>query len=560
MDRRAFLTAKVPVKNIVNSPLYHGARVMSGLMPYAGPWSSAEALHLCRRTLFGAKKADVDILKALTMSQAVDSILNVPLTPPSPPVKTYSNATNPADPDTTVLPGITWVNTNTNDGGVNFGRRLSFKNWWTGLMVNQSRDIREKLVLFWHNHFSTETQTIQNGIWCFKNNECLRRNAMGNFKTFVKDMTLDAGMLRYLNGYLNTNTAPDENYGREMQELFTVGKGVNNASPLYTEADVKAAARVLTGWSINNTTNAYQFNSNKHDSSNKTFSSYYNNTVITGRTGATAGNLELDDLLTMIFNNNDVALNICRKLYRWFVYYEIDAATESNVITPLADIFRINNYDIKPVLTALFKSEHFYDVLNQGCIIKNPLEIVMGLCREFNIIFPDPADYTNNYYMWQFLQQTATNQQLSIGDPPDVAGWPSYYQRPQFHEIWINSDTLPKRNQFSDLMAANGYTRNGKNIKIDHLGFARTMPNPSDPNALVADAIKYLLTIPLAPSSASQLKTDILLTGQLNDGYWTTIWNTYISTPGNATNTNLVKSRLATLFQYLMRLSEYQLS
>src|SRR4051812_47350170 len=138
-------------------------------------------------------------------------------------------------------------------------------------------------------------------------------------------------MLRYLNGYLNTNTAPDENYGRELQELFTVGKGADNASPLFSEADVKAAARVLTGWTLNINTNSAVFIPSRHDTSNKPFSSYYNNTTVTGRTGTTAGDLELDDMLAMIFSNNDVALHICRKLYRWFVYYDIDAATETNV-------------------------------------------------------------------------------------------------------------------------------------------------------------------------------------------------------------------------------------
>ena len=562
MDRRGFLTVKKQIGSrhaAIEFKPYIGARVLSGIQPYAGPWTTTEAIHLCRRTMFGANKADVDFLKSMSMSDAVDTLLNVPTQPPAPPLKTYASSGIATDPDMGVAAGATWVNTLSNDGGVNAGRRLSLKNWWTGLLVNQSRDIREKMVMFWHNHFATETQTINNGIFCYKNNACLRRNALGNYKTFVREVTLDPGMLRYLNGYLNTNTAPDENYGRELQELFTVGKGQNNASPLFSEADVKAASRVLTGWTINNTTSVAQFASNRHDSASKTFSSYYNNTIITGRTGATAGDLELDDMLAMIFNKNDVALHICRKLYRWFVYYEIDAATESNVIEPLANIFRNSNYDIKPVVSALLKSEHFYDALNQGCIIKNPLDLIIGLSREFNIVYPVATDYVNNYFLWQFLQSSATSQQLSIGDPPDVAGWPSYYQRPQFHEIWINSDTLPKRNQFSDLMAGNGYTRNGKNIRIDHLAFARRMPDPSDPNKLVADSIKYLLTVPLSVASMNQLKTDILLTGQANDGYWTSIWNTYISTPTDMANTTLVRTRLTTLYQYLMRLSEYQL-
>ncbi len=563
MDRRDFLTIQKKAgkdQRPVDSKPYTGARVLSGIQPYTGPWTTVEALHLCKRTMFGAKKADVDFFKGMTMSAAVDSLLNIPLTPPEPPLKTYASSGIATDLDMNVAAGSTWVNTVSNDGGVNSGRRLSFKNWWAGLMINQSRDIREKMVMFWHNHFATETQTINTGIFCYKNNACLRRNALGNFKTFVREITLDPGMLRYLNGYLNTNTAPDENYGRELQELFTVGKGADNATPLYSEADVKAASRVLTGWSINNTTSVAQFLSNRHDTANKTFSSYYNNTMITGRTGATAGDLELDDMLTMIFNKNDVSLNICRKLYRWFVYYEIDAATESNVIEPLAAIFRNNNYNIQPVVSALLKSEHFYDVLNQGCLIKNPLDLVIGLSREFSIVFPVATDYVSNYFMWQFLQSTSASQQLNIGDPPDVAGWPTYYQRPQFHEIWINSDTLPKRNQFSDMMAANGYTRNSRNIRIDHLAFALSMSDPANPNNLVADSIKYLLAVPLSANSMNQLKTDILLTGQANDGYWTSIWNTYLATPGDMANTTLVRTRLATLYQYLMRLSEYQLS
>jgi hypothetical protein len=298
----------------------------------------------------------------------------------------------------------------------------------------------------------------------------------------------------------------------------------------------------------------------RHDTTNKQFSALYNNTIIAGRTGDTAGDLELDDLLTMIFSTPDVALNICRKLYRWFVYYDIDAATEANVILPLADIFRNNNYNILPVLSTLLKSEHFFDVLNQGCVIKNPVDYFVGLCREFGVVFPVVTDVTGSYDMWQFLQNVTNLLQQNIGDPPSVAGWMAYYQRPQFHELWINSDTLPKRNQLSDLMNTSGYTRSGKTIKIDHTIFARSLPNPGDPNLLVEDSVKYLLTLPLTQTSRDQIKRDILLSGQTTDGYWTTAWNTYISNPANTANTTIVKTRLASLYQYLLRLSEYQLS
>src|SRR6185436_6355689 len=212
-------------------------------------------------------------------------------------------------------------------------------------MINQDRSLREKMTLFWANHFGTETVDVAISGFMYKHHNLLRQSALGNFKQLIKAVTIDPGMLRYLNGYLNTNTAPDENYGRELQELFTIGKDpVNNQAP-YSEDDVKNAAKVLTGWRINGTTFVSFFDGNRHDATNKQFSAFYNNTIITGRTGAN-GALETDDLLTMIFTKNEVAEFIVRKLYRWFIYYKIDAAAETNVIQPLAAIFRSSNYDI----------------------------------------------------------------------------------------------------------------------------------------------------------------------------------------------------------------------
>lgn len=562
MDRRDFLTAGT-AKKLAPVKLVPAARTFSGINPYTGPWTSNEVIHLLKRTLFGATKADVDFFSAMSVTQAVDFLLNVPLsqfTPP-PPVKTYANSVNPNDPDNAVAAGQTWVNTNTNDGTVNSQRVISFKNWWMGQLINQDRNILEKLTLMWHNHFATETDVIGRAIWAYQNNSILRRNALGNFKQFVREITRDTGMLLYQNGYLNTNAAPDENYARELQELFTVGKGADNATQGFAESDVKAAARVLTGWQINGTTNTSFFNSARHDSGSKQFSSFYNNTLIPGRTGPTAGDLELNDLLDMIFSINDPSLHICRKLYRWFIYYEIDAAAEVNVIAPLAQIFRANNYEIKPVVEALLKSEHFFDPLNQGCQIKNPVDTIVGLSREFSVVFPPVAtDYLGAYNTWQILLGLSISFQQNLGDPPNVAGWPAYYQQPQFYEIWINSDTFPKRNQFTDLMLGNGYTRSGKNIRIDPTVFAKSLPNPGDPNLLISDSIKYLFRLPLTQASMDQLKRDILLSGQTQDFYWTNAWNAYIANPNDTTNATIVKTRLKDLYQYLMKLAEYQLS
>ncbi len=365
MNRRDFLTAKR--KSAKNSPssTHHVTRTLSGLTPYSGVWDTDEVVHLLKRTMFGASIDDVAYFKTKTMSQAVDELLNPSAPLPQPPIKEYT-PTGAATPDTAIAAGTTWVNDYNADGTVQSLRRASFKKWSIGLMINQDRSIREKMTLFWHNHFSTESAEINDPQVLYKHHSLLRSSALGNFKALVRAITIDPGMLRYLNGYLNTNTAPDENYGRELQELFTLGKENN---PNYTEDDVKAAARVLTGWRITFATTSSYYDNTKHDKTNKQFSSFFNNTVITGQNGTTAGDTELDALLNMIFAKKaEVSKFIVKKIYRWFCYYTIDAAAQANVIDPLAQLLQDSNWEIKPVLSALLKSDHFFDALNRGCL------------------------------------------------------------------------------------------------------------------------------------------------------------------------------------------------
>ncbi len=547
MDRRDFLTATRKA-----TPPAAEFRTQSGLNEYAGPWTRNEVQHLLKRTMFGSTKADIDYFLSRNMSQAVDELLAPVPGVPAPPLNDYTGGV--ADP---VAPGTTWVNDFTADGELNFARIESFKKWWIGNMLGQGRSIREKLTLFWADHFGTEADTINFSYFVYRHNDLLRRDCLGNFRQMVKDVTVDQGMLIYLNGYLNSASAPDENYARELFELFTLGKGPTVA---YSEEDVRTAARILTGWRIDTTTYATTFDPAQHDNGNKVFSSYFNNTTINGRAGA-SGALETDDLITMIFQKDEVAKYICRCLYRWFVYYKIDAGAETNVITPLANIFRNNNYEIRPVLEALFKSEHFFDVLNQGCLIKSPVDQVIGCMREFGVQFPDiPGEYEDAYNMFNFLRYFMVVMGQDLADPPDVSGWPAYYQEPAFHEMWINHDTLPKRNQFTDIMTWVGYTRNGVSIMIDVIAFTRSLPNPGDPNALVNDALAILYRVPLSDAARQSMKQNILLSGQTQDYYWTNSWNTYLADPTNAGAAAVIGNRLKSFYQYLMNLSEYQLS
>lgn len=552
MNHRSFLT--LTEESAVPQILSQKARTISDLSPYQGPWGADQAVHLLKRAMFGARKPDIDYYKKLTLEQAVDELINNPVPVLSPPVNNY-NVNGYTDP-TGIAAGSTWVNAPYGDNTVNSRRTAAYKAWWMGQMINQSRSLQEKMVLFWHNHFATATTTIGDARLEYLNNAMLRKNALGNFQAFVKDNTLDPGMLKYLNGYLNTKVAPDENYGRELQELFTVGKGPDSH---YTEDDVKAAARVLTGFRIDLTKLSSYFDPTRHDPTNKQFSAFYNNTVVTGRTG-TDGAKELDDMIGMILAQPEPAKFICRKLYRFFVYYSIDDATEANVISPLADVFRKANYDIKQVLYALFTSQHFFDPLNMGCLIKSPVEFMVGLCREYNISLPDPADYANAYTIWDYLRSQTALIQEDIGDPPTVSGWPAYYEAPQYHELWINSDTLPRRNQFTDLLIGNGVTRNGKKMVIDPIAFARSLSDPATPSTLVSDSLAVLYRISVSQEVKDYLKTNFLLEGQSNDYYWTGAWNAYLSNPGDTTSKNIVLTHLQNLYKYMMDSSEFQLS
>lgn len=506
--------------------------------------------------MFGAKKSDVDYFKTRTVSQAVDELLNPTAPQPSPPIKEYATSTTATTPDSNIAQGTTWINDINSDGTVQSQRVASYKKWWTGALINQDRSIREKMILFWINHFGNEADVVGNANWLYQQHDLVRQNVLGNFKQLVDGITKDVSMLRYLNGYLNVASAPDENYGRELQELFTIGKGPGSQ---YTENDVKAAAQVLTGWQINGATYTSVFNSSRHSSVNKVFSAFYNNTVITGRTGATAGQLELTDLLNMIFATQESAKFICRKLYRFFIYYVIDANTETNVIEPLATIFRNSNYDIKTVLSALFKSEHFFDVLNQNCYIKTPADHVIGSLREMNVTFPVLTDWDTNYGMWNFFYTTMVNTGQNLHDPPNVSGLPAFYQEPLFHEIWINSDSLPKRNQFTDTMINSGFTRNGQKVIFNLVPYVQLLSNPGNPGDLIDDALKYIFRNQLSYETKKTIKIQILLSNQLYDYYWTNAWMAYLSSPTTA-NFNIVNNRLKQLFQYFFDLSEYQLA
>ncbi len=515
------------------------------LPQYTGTFGNAELIHLLRRTMFGVKKANLTQFANQTLTQVVNTLLTAPANPPEPPLVDHTT-----DPDNPV--GTTWVNGPLNSN-LTGARNSSIRGWWFGLMLNQTTTVQEKMVLFLHNHTPTTIGgAVGQPIYAYRYNALLRQFALGNYKSFIRALTLDPAMLYYLDGRTNFNTAPNENYARELQELFTIGKDL---LPSFTETDVQQAAKCLTGWRVNDTTLQTYFDSAKHDTSNKTFSVFYDNAVITGQSGPGAGDIELDALLNMIFAHPEVARFVVRKIYRFFVYYDIDADIETNVIVPLADTFRNSNYELKPVLEELLKSQHFFDQIEStGCHINNPVDFCVGMGRIFGLVgTASLSDTVNLYNNYRVFRTYANQQTMDPGFPPNVSGWPAYSQGPNFHELWINAETLRRRKDFVDRLVIGT-----SGMKADLLGYTASLVNPSDPNTLIAEVLTLVHTLPSDPATIVSLKS-ILLSNQVEDHYWTDAWDDYVANPTNTTMLNIVRSRLQNFYQAVFGMAEYNL-
>ncbi len=542
--------------------------------PYSGTFGKNELIHLLRRTLFGVSPSDLKFFEGKSLNEVVDYLLDISPSPPAPPIRAYQGRALTTF-DSSVPFGETWVNTKPLDTeqSPNGARRGSYKQWWIQLMANQNRNLREKMVLFWHNHLVTDTNdTVDIPTLAYRYNVLLRSNCIGNFRKLMYDITIDGAMLRYLNGEKNTASAPDENYGRELQELFCVGKGKDSK---YTEEDVKAAARVLTGWSISYNDNwNVLFRPGRHDAKEKQFSEFYGNKIIKGDATTNGGANELNELLNMIFANSETANFMARKFFTFFVYYDINNDVESNLILPLADLFRSSNYEVKPLLKALFTSEWFFKPEYRGAMIKSPVDYTIGMARQMEIPWPsDPLAFEARYYFAGQLYNSINAQGQEIGDPPNVAGWPAYYQTPSFYEIWVDTATYPPRLTLNDVLVVKNYNTGNANstnwvnaeskskiFKIDPVSFVAKLTDPTNPNQLIDDLVFYFYGVAISKAIKDSLKLTFLLRGQSSDYYWTDAYNNYINNPNNPNaDGKQVPKQLQDLIGYLFSAAEYHL-
>lgn len=544
---------------------------MAFLDTYTQPLTPSLAAHLLRRATFGPTQQEILNLTGQSATQAVDLLIanaSYRATPP-PPVEMEAGRADSGQP----------FLEKPFDPSRAFTYYSYVQCWWIGLMTEQTGrpSVLEKLTAFWQNHFAMTYAAVQDYRFLNRYLRFLRANALGNFRDLVIGITKDPAMLIFQNGNENAKEHPNENYGRELQELFTVGQKDFLGNHNYTEEDVKAAAEVLTGWQVSNAgvpgSSSFEtiFNSVRHDTTNKTFSAKYNNTVIAGRTGAGAGEAELADLVNMLLGHPETAKFICRKLYRWYVNPNVTQEIEDQVIIPLATFFASasNNYAITPVLKKLLTSSIFFDVRNIGAIVKSPAELMIGTVRLFDQPVPDmTTEYVPFRTMTNFLNNSMNVQQLSFLNQPSVFGSQPYYQT-GYSKNWINGTTLGLRGSGMDsLVYPSLQIKPGYLLGIDVLTKLKLIqPNFSDvantpgisSEQVLAELSKNLFATELSQMQKDFLIDKILMMNSSPRTTWVREWNSYRAAPSDVSRQNVILWRTRALLKYMLRMAEYQL-
>ncbi|MEL7162249.1 MAG: DUF1800 domain-containing protein, partial [Bacteroidota bacterium] len=439
-------------------------------------------------------------------------------------------------------------------------RRRSLWAWIFQLRMEEGISARETMALFWHNHFAINN--VNEPRWNYLHAQLLHRQSFGNFRQFVKEITIDPLMLAFLDGTRNSVRAPNENYARELMELFTLGKGPQVGPgdyTNYTEDDVLAMARSLTGWQNRGIRTrdpeapiTPRFNPRRHDTETVQLSHRFDD-----RQFPSSGENTYAALVDLIFEKDAVAEFIVRKLYRWFVYYEISEEVEATVIKPLAAQFREGDYELKPVLRTLFGSEHFFDVWSQGPMIKHPIRNVVGMLRQLAVRPDNPDRLPYRYY---FAIYSRCNQ-IGMGDfrPPNVAGWKAFYQEPLYYRQWINSSTLPLRQRVSAQLFSNnsrfqGYGR----VTFSLLEMVNDFPQPGELWPMIDEWVSLLFPRPI-PDSQREFIKNVLLPG-LPDTQWTVEYADYRANPNDEALARALETNLRRMVRSMLEMPEYQLS
>ncbi len=391
------------------------------LAPYAGAFDTGMGQHLQRRIGFGASADRVQELDGLTVDAAISQIVADAVARPMPEPPHWVDAGLPPDGSSDAVYQAYF------DNNVEWGFTYS-QEWILSLYEG---GLRERMTLFWSNHFVTEMDVYFFAPMMYRYLTLLRTHALGNFKQMVYDIGIDPAMLNYLNGEISYWWAPNENYARELLELFTMGQFDKFGNANYTQDDITELARALTGWGVNYFTFESSFDRGLHDFLRKSIF-------------GVEGSFDYDRVIDLIFEerSEQIAYFVCSKMYAAFVHDEPD----DNIVQGLADIFLANDFEIAPVMEALLKSEHFYAGDFRGAKIKSPVDMMVGLMHETGVArFKDDA-HEVMYWMLRDMGQ-------QLLQPPNVAGWPGYRD-------WISTATLPNRWDSSHYLYISVFTGN----------------------------------------------------------------------------------------------------
>jgi uncharacterized protein (DUF1800 family) len=370
------------------------------------PLGFEDARHLLNRANFAAGPAEIETFAGLTREQAVDRLLSSTGKPAVTPPPAWAGARFES------LRRFRGMSPEDRKAALRemFQKAFELQSWWLTEMLVTPSPLTEKMTLFWHNHFVSSQQKVRSPQLMYGQNVLLRHHALGNFGALLHAVARDPAMVIYLDSASNRKGQPNENFAREVMELFTLGEGN------YTERDVKEAARAFTGWGIEPDTGQFVFRRRAHDDGVKT---------VLGRTGDLDGGAVLDILLAQ----PQTAELVAAKLWREFVAPEPDPGE----IRRIAAVLRESGYEIRPAVRALLTSDAFYAPGNRAALIKSPVELVVGTLRQFNFSTGEPLPFV--------LGVALLGQNLFA--PPNVKGWPG-------GPMWINSTTLLARKAFLD--------------------------------------------------------------------------------------------------------------
>ena len=551
---------------------------MASLSPFTQILGIKRAAHLLRRATFGGTKLQIDQFAKLTPAEAVRQLLTVP-----------AEREAPRDPAT----GSSWVNPKPTEANSERGDLINqTKAWWIESFLRSDPCTSPKSSFFLHTHFTTISTRLRNAPPIYYQIRLFDQFALGNFKELAKQICLDNAMLRHLDGQLNRKGSPNENYAREFFELYSIGKGPQVGPDNYTtftEQDVVEAAKVFSGLDIDKEfTNIHpelnvsqavvrtnsQGGANRHDSSTKTLSSAFQGATIApiemvGDSATPSAAIdEINQLVEIVFDQVATAQHICRKLYRFFVYYEITDEVEQNIISPLAEVMLANNYELLPVLETLFTSQHFYDEDNAeqeddhlGAIIKSPLDLIIGIHRFFEVPLPSHQGDLNTFYSTYHhsILEPLSDQGMYFYQPFEVAGYTAYHQSPAFHRNWISSNYLARRYEYAKNLIEGISDRDGNELaKLDVMQYVTNrshISNPSNAAQLVRELVDYLLPEEISEERFNFFLNAILL-DDLSEINWQFEWQNYESSGDDSA----VRVQLEKLFNTILQSPEFQLS